>query len=314
MKPAKDKMKTIASIDIGTNSVLYSLFEVRRKTKIDEIHFERHSPRIGGKLKGRRRITDESYDTLRRILQRQVKHAVRNGAEEVLIAATNPLRLAENGREVKKRLETDLNCRVAILSANREAYLSFVGAVGRLESNRTAVVIDLGGGSTELVVYRGSKRLAFVSLPDGAVSLTERFDAIGKVSPENFPKFDNYLSRYDKKILTILPYLKHPITLVGGTSAALAFLKDRDIHRLRKRVIITADEIELFTSLLSELNLPCRRRLLTVDKKRAEIIFAGSFWLGYLFKILKIHKATATPRGLRHGMVVEYLARQLFTA
>lgn len=307
-------MKTIASIDIGTNSVLYSLFEIRRKTKIDEIHFERNSPRIGGKLKGRRRITDESYDTLRRILKRQVKHAARNGAEEVLIAATSPLRLAENGREVKKRLETDLNCRVAILSANREAYLSFVGAVGRLKSNRTAVVIDLGGGSTELVVYCGGKRLAFVSLPDGAVSLTERFEATGEVSPEIFPQFDNYLSRYDKRISTILPYLKHPVTLVGGTSAALAFLKDKDIHRLRRSVIITADEIDIFTRLFSELNLPCRRQLLTVDKKRAEIIFSGSFWLGYLFKILKIHKATATPRGLRHGMVVEYLAGQPFTA
>ena len=304
-------MRKIASIDIGTNSVLYSLFEIAGRRDLTEIHFARHSPQIGEKLKGARkpRISDKSYQKLSSILKTSIRHALEHGAEEVLIAGTNPFRLAENGRAIKERLDHDLGIPTTILSPNREACLSFLGAVGNLRSNQTAAVIDLGGGSTELIVYRGQKRQAFVSLPEGAVSLTEKFASEGAVDPNDFDRFRRGLARYKKRADRIKPYLKSRVILVGGTSSALALLKDPDFLKIKRNVVLTTDDLELFVGLLAGLNSACRKRLLKFDKKRAGIIFAGAFWLGWVFKVLDLRKAEATPRGLRHGLVLDRLNR-----
>ncbi len=309
-------MRRIAGIDIGTNSVLYSLFEVKGKSIANEIHFERYSPRIGKRLAERKNplITEESYAGLKLILSRCIRHAETGGADEILIAATNPLRLAHNGAKIRTRLEDDLRQSVVILSSDREAYLAFLAAAGHLQKGRTALVIDLGGGSTEFVVYRGDRRQAFVSLPEGAVSLTEKFNSEISVDPDDFPGFEKMLDPYRSKLNNIRSYLPTPVKLVGGTSTALAYLKDRDVFYKRRGVVMARAEIEQYVYLLSSLGLTCRRQLLAVDKKRAEIIFAGAFWLHYVLKVLDIKKAVATPWGLRHGMVLDYLKRGTFTA
>lgn len=301
-------MKKIAAIDIGTNSVLYSLFQTGRNNRLDELYFRRDSPRIGRKLAaaGKPRITEDNYRRLRAVLAKDIKHAERNGAETILLAATNPLRLAANGREIQKRLHRDLGYPVRILTSTQEAYLSFLGAVGRLGSNQTAVLIDLGGGSTELVVYRGGKRLAFVSLPEGAVSVTERLNSAVRVDPRDFPRFEEALTRYAKAAAIVQPYLDSRLVVVGGTSTALAYLKDRDILQKPAGIDLTIRDLEQSVRLLSRLSLPCRRQLLDIDRKRAEIIFGGAFWLYFLFKTIGIRKARATPKGLRHGMALDH--------
>ncbi len=305
-------MDKIAAIDIGTNSVLYSLFEVKHGPDINEIHFERHSPRIGGMMAGRRKptVTAENYANLKKILVRHVSHAIKNGVDDILIAATNPLRLAKNGRIIRNRLQLDLGHQVSILSSDREAYLSFLGAVGRLGKDETAVVIDMGGGSTEFVVYRGKRRIAFISIPEGAVSLTEKFDSQNKVNRKNCDRFERILSRYRQRLRIVEQHMDAPVYLVGGTSTALAYLKDDSIFDKRRGVILTRAEISRYVSMLAGLSLTCRRQLLAVDKKRAEIIFAGAFWYDYVFKVLDIKKARATPWGLRHGMAIDFLARK----
>jgi exopolyphosphatase/guanosine-5'-triphosphate,3'-diphosphate pyrophosphatase len=308
-------MKKIAGIDIGTNSVLYSLFEVRGTKIVNEMYFERHSPRIGSELSGRKKpvITEASYDRLKKILTKNIKHASRHGADDILVAATSPFRLARNGVEIKKRLDSQLGCNIEILSSEREAYLSFKAAAGNIKGNEAVMVIDMGGGSTELVVYQGEKRLAFVSLPEGAVSLTEKFNSQRQVSPDDFDGFEKFLSRYQNQADIVRPYLKAPIKLVGGTSTALAWFKDRDILNRPGGVTLTLKDVNQYIDLLAPLSLTCRRQLLAIDKKRAEIIFAGAFWYGYLFKLLTINRARAVPWGLRHGVVLDFLQSRVFT-
>ncbi len=309
-------MLKIASIDIGTNSVLYSLFEAKGRDKIREAYFERHSPRIGRRLSRRNKpvITKEVYADLKKILVRHIGHAIQNGAEDIVIAATSPLRLARNGRQIRQQLQRELGYHVSILSPEREAYLSFLGGVGRLPKSRAATMIDMGGGSTEFLVYRGGTRQAFLSLPEGAVSLTEKFDSQSKVNEGDFPAFEHGLAKYDKRIDLVRRRMHGPVYLVGGTSTALASLKDDSVLEKRRGVILTRNDIDESVDRLGDMSLTGRRRLLTIDKKRAEIIFAGAFWYRYLFKVLDIKKARATPWGLRHGMALDFLEREVFPA
>ncbi|MEE9442434.1 MAG: hypothetical protein V3V99_07180 [candidate division Zixibacteria bacterium] len=307
-------MNKLSVIDIGTNSVLFSIFDV--KSNIKEIHFKRFSPRIGENLKGNKhpRISDENYKNFLKMLKRLKTFSIKQGAERIIIAATNPLRLAQNGQAIRRRLEIDLENEVRVLSPEEEAYLSFIGAVGFHRGNKFAGVIDLGGGSTELISYKGANRKAFISLPEGAVSLTEIFDARSKVNENRFYEFENYLSRYNESIAAVRPFMSARIHLVGGTSSVLAFLLDNQFHNRTEGLNIPLSRLSDLVKNLASRSLASRRKLLAVDKKRAEIIFAGAFWLLYLFKQLNIETAIASPRGLRHGLAREFVRRHSFTA
>ena len=297
------KIKKIAAIDIGTNSVLYSIFEISGKSLLEST-FKRYSPRIGSKLKGHRkpRISRESYDRLHTILSRLIRHAEKHDADELIIAATNPLRLAQNGRQIKNRLEKSLGIKIAILSTRKEAYLSFIGAVGNLRKNQTAAMIDLGGGSSEIVVYRGQKLQAFVSIPEGAVSLTERFGLQRQINAEAFAEIENYLSIYDKKLKKTGSYIRKKVVLVGGTSSALAYMRKGDAFLMGKTMAYSSISLKRDVLKLSRMSLVERRRKLQTDKKRAEIIFGGAFLLSHLFNKLGISTAVVSARGLRHGL------------
>jgi exopolyphosphatase / guanosine-5'-triphosphate,3'-diphosphate pyrophosphatase len=309
-------MEKIAAIDIGTNSVLYSLFDIKSGPRLKEIYFARESPRLGGELYGKQTliISPARYRTLVAVLRRFVRHARKEKAAAVLLAATNPLRRAANGKEIRLQLEKDLGQKVSVLSSAKEAYLSFLGAVGTLREDQTAVVIDMGGGSTELVVYRGAKRQAFLSVPEGAVSLTERFGTAWCADAARFPEYELYLSRYNKRIRVISPNADAPVFLVGGTSSALGYLKAGERFFLTGRIDLTEPNLAEFVYMLAAKSLAERRRLLVDDPKRAEIIFAGAFWLWHLYKTLPLVKARATSRGLRHGMALDFLTRRAITS
>lgn len=304
-------MKRIAAIDIGTNSVLYSLFEIKRSAVLDEVYFSRSSPRIGANLKGKARptISETSFQELKKILNKAIVHANKNKADEILIAATNPLRLASNGRVIKKRLQESIGHPVDILSSREEAELSFKGAVGPLRKNKRKTVIDLGGGSTELITYQGNKLAAFISIPEGAVSLTDRFKIDGPVDQNQLTSFEKQLSAYKRKLTRFVSNMEGLPILVGGTSSCLALIKDEAIFSRNARVSLSKEELDLLVSILAGLDNSGRRKLCRLDKKRAEIIFAGAFWLAWLFKIMGIERAEATLAGLRHGLVRRYLER-----
>jgi len=311
-----DKYSRIGAIDIGTNTVLYSLFDVLDGENIAEIHFERHSPRIGEHLKSSRRpmITEESYRKLLAILRKHLAHSRRHKAEAVVIGATNPFRVARNGREIQKRLQAELGPAIGILSSEREAYLSFLGAVGRLRGSQKALVVDMGGGSTELVAYQGKKRLAFVSMPEGAVSLTEKFKAASRVKREDFDEFFAYLGSYTSMLKPFRRYINYPVTVVGGTASALAYLRDRAFFETGGEAQVSLEEIAVMANMLAGLTTACRRKLLDFDKKRAEVIFAGAFALWFLFKHLELPGARLTHRGLRHGLALDFLSGRRFPA
>lgn len=302
-------MKRIAAIDIGTNSILYSLFEFRPGNDPNEIYFSRYSPRIGANLKEEAHplISEKSFQSLNKILKKVVSHATKNRADDIIIAATNPLRLAHNGKQIRDRLQESLGCRIEILSSKKEAELSFVGAVGTLRKNQVRTVIDLGGGSTELITYRGPEMIGFTSIPEGAVSLTDKFKITGPVLPEQLAGFEKQLSGYKRKVARFVSKMDGRPVLVGGTSSCLAMIKDERIISEKSRVTISRDELDLLVTILAGLDNAGRRKLCRLDKKRAEIIFAGAFLLAWVFKDMGLTEAEATSAGLRHGLARQYL-------
>ncbi len=166
----------IASIDIGTNTVLLLIAKVDLNSgKITPLKNEYRMPRIGQDTKKTRVISSEKLQQLFAVLDEYDKIIRKFNCEQVLVTGTNAFRMADNTssitREIKNVFGYDLN----VISGEEEAEYAYLGAISGLEDPSISVVIDIGGSSTEIIIGEGSKIISKKSLQLGSVSATEQF-------------------------------------------------------------------------------------------------------------------------------------------
>ncbi len=166
---------TIASIDIGTNTVLLLIAEIDLKDKkIKSILNVQQIPRIGQGLKKGKPISKEKILSLLQILNVYNLKIKSYKCEQILVTATNAFRIASNSQEIISLIKSEFGFDTKIVSGEDEALLSFMGAFSN-QSNKEILMIDIGGGSTELTFGSNDKILFNKSFNIGVVSGTENF-------------------------------------------------------------------------------------------------------------------------------------------
>ena len=165
----------IASIDIGSNTVLLLIAKVDLNTKKITPIFEKYEiPRISQGLTQGERIGLTQITKLLIVLKRYKSLINKYNCVKTIITATNALRIASNTDEIIDKIQSDLGLNVRVVSGEEEAKLSFLGVVSSFNSIPNKLVIDIGGGSTEIILGRNNEIIYKKSFPIGAVGLTEK--------------------------------------------------------------------------------------------------------------------------------------------
>src|SRR5438270_7652724 len=184
----------VAAIDLGTNSTRLLVADVVDE-RVDELHRETRITRLGEGVDERRRLLPVPIARVRNVLTDFRRTAERLGAERTLLVATSAVRDAENGEAFIGEIEWSYGFTTQLLSGHDEALLTFRGVTAERELHAETVIVDLGGGSTELVAGGPGGVRWHDSLDIGSVRLTERFlhsdpptrdelDACGAAVPE----------------------------------------------------------------------------------------------------------------------------------
>jgi len=163
----------IASIDIGTNTVILLIAEIRDK-KIIPLRNEYRIPRIGKGLLPGKEISTEREKELIRILTEYKSYIEQYNCEAVLTIATNAFRIASNAAEIINKVNGNPGIEIRVISGNDEAGYSFLGALSDFDDEKESLIIDIGGGSTELIYGRSGRIKYKNSFLTGAVSGTEK--------------------------------------------------------------------------------------------------------------------------------------------
>ncbi|MEJ2195297.1 MAG: hypothetical protein P8X73_10640 [Ignavibacteriaceae bacterium] len=143
----------IASIDVGTNTVLLLLAEVNTSTKsLSTILNEYRMPRLGKNLKPGGNISNDKIEMLLSILTDYQKIIESHNTDNVIVTATNAFRIADNANEIIKQIKDKFGYNVNVISGETESEYAFYGAVPKSADNKLSLVIDIGGGSTELII------------------------------------------------------------------------------------------------------------------------------------------------------------------
>jgi exopolyphosphatase/guanosine-5'-triphosphate,3'-diphosphate pyrophosphatase len=289
---------TLAAIDVGTNSVKLLVGRVRAGRVIPLLHRARIT-RLGEGLGRSDWISPEAADRTLAALAEFRRLAEERGAREVAAAGTRALRAASNRAAFLARCRAEAGVEIRVLSGREEARLAFRGAAGAARGRGAVAAIDVGGGSTEVMLGEPPDRLrASWSLPLGAVTLTERFLAHDPPTAAELAR----LRAEARRRLARVPAGRAggEVLGIGGTASVVLRLVGRGGRATRGQVEALAERLSRLTA--------AERERLGVEPGRADIVAAGAWVLAEAMGRLGAPTLRAAGGGLRHGMLLEMAA------
>ena len=172
----QEKDISVASIDIGTNSTHLLIAEINSDLKSFSIKFTDKSTTRLGERDEEGNLTEESIQRVLKTLKRFKEYCKSNGVNQIVTAATSAVREAPNGRDFLNRVQSDLDIQIELISGSEEARLIYLGVLsGMVLEDKSYVIIDIGGGSTELILADQKDAIALTSSRVGAVRLKNDF-------------------------------------------------------------------------------------------------------------------------------------------
>jgi exopolyphosphatase/guanosine-5'-triphosphate,3'-diphosphate pyrophosphatase len=265
----------VAAVDLGTNTTRLLVADVA-DGRVDEVVRRTTITRLGEGVDARRRLLPAPIARVRNVLSEYRRESESLGAERTLLIATSAVRDAENGEAFLGEIEWSYGFATRVLTGAEEAELAFRGATLERAEQNGVLVVDIGGGSTELVTSDSG-----ISLDLGSVRLTERFLASDPPTPA---ELEACATAARSLLAERVPrtHVAREAIGVAGTVTSLAAL-DLGLERYdRARVHghrLTADGVRRQLERLAALPLAERRLVPALDPERAPVIVAGAVLL-----------------------------------
>jgi len=301
---------TVASIDIGTNTVILLIAKADLfNNSLQPLHNEYRMPRIGKGLKPDGEISEEKITLLYSILAEYKTIIEKYRCDKILITATNAFRLASNSKDISKRIKNKFNFDVNIISGEVEAEYAFLGTLSGTEIADSTLVIDIGGGSTELIFGNKYKILFKKSYPIGSVIATEKY-------LKHTPPLINEMEKLELKLQEIFKGIteiskQEKVIAIAGTPTTLACmikgLKEFEEVKIDGNILTAVD----LQKLISEINILLPEQIKinygNVLSGREDIILGGALILNKIMEIIDLDNVMVSSRGIRYGAIVNYL-------
>jgi exopolyphosphatase/guanosine-5'-triphosphate,3'-diphosphate pyrophosphatase len=287
----------VGVVDLGTNSTRLLVADVD-DGRVDEVARQTTITRLGEGVDERRKLLPLPLARVRNVLADYRRELDEFGVERVLALGTSAVRDAENGEAFLGEIEWSYGFATRLLTGEEEAELTRRGvANGRVLDDGT-VVLDVGGGSTELIT--ANER---VSLDVGSVRLTERHI-------RSDPPAREELDKAAAAVRSVLPDLAPSAAIgVAGTITTLAALElgvydPERVHRYR----LSREAVERQLERLASLPLAERRELPGLDPERAPVIVAGAVIVDQVLRGYGLEQLEVSERDLLHGAALEAAA------
>ena len=284
----------VGVIDLGTNSTRLLVADVD-EGRVDEVARDTTITRLGEGVDERRILLPTAVARVRNVLSGYHREVEQLGAERVLVLATSSVRDAENGEAFLGEIEWSYGFTTRLLSGEEEAELTRRGVAGGRELDPDALVLDIGGGSTELITERER-----ISIDMGSVRVTERF-------LHSDPPAREELDAAALAVRKLLPDLRPREAIgVAGTITSLAALElgeydPERVHGYR----LSREAVEAQLQRLASLPLAERRELPGLDPDRAPVIVAGAVIVAEAMKRYNLFELEVSERDLLHGAALE---------
>ncbi|MBD2232911.1 Ppx/GppA phosphatase family protein [Phormidium tenue] len=310
--------RVLAAIDVGTNSIHMVVVKIQPDLPaFSIIDREKETVRLGDFNAATGGLSEAAMERAIKALKRCCAIATSLQAEDIVAVATSAVREASNGQEFVERVYTEVGLALNLISGTEEARRIYLGVLSGVEFNgQPHAIIDIGGGSTELILGTGEPHRFLSSTKVGAVRLTAQFISTDPISDAEFSSLRAYVRGMVEPNTT---KLKHhlqdgePMQLMGtsGTIECLAAVIAAERLGLVPNPLngfqMSYDEISRLVETLRQATYAERLALPEMSPRRAEIVVAGAVILHETMGLLNADSITICERALREGVVVDWM-------
>lgn len=308
-------MQTFAAIDIGSNSCRLKIGRVTRH-RLHTVHEDREVTRLGASVFESGIVSPEAMAATLRTLKRFYKAVQSHGTDRVRAVATSALRDARNSRAFLAWVRDETGWNVEIISGLEEGRLIHRGVVeNEPGTGGRCVLIDLGGGSCEITLSEHKRIRETISLPLGAVRLTQDFLRSEVPGKDEVARMRQLIARELRRAKRRIDAAGVRVTIgTSGTAAALsdagkAFSKKSGGKR-KEAETIPVETVRKLTSKLTKMTNSQRAQVPGIGPRRSEIIVAGAHVFTEVLEGLGLRGFRYSPMGLRDGILAQMLAEQ----
>ncbi|MFZ2493887.1 MAG: Ppx/GppA phosphatase family protein [Thermoanaerobaculia bacterium] len=307
------RAQRIAAIDVGTNSIHMVIVE-RHRHGYRIVDREKEMVQLGrGSLEGRP-LTDEAIERGVAALKTMASIAERWKVQQILAVATSAMREAPNRRRFITAAESEAGVKVRVISGEEEADYIYRAVRSAVDfHDGTALVIDIGGGSAELIVGKSDEVYFTASEAIGALRMAQKFELEGAAGPAAVEACRKHVRKTMKKAIARAAAVGFDFTV--GTSGTIVTLSeiagaaspDEISSGLRW---LARDRLAETIVELTPLTAEERAQRFSVDEKRAETLLAGAVVLDTLMERLGIERLRSCDAALREGLIEYVIDRE----
>ena len=293
----------VASLDLGSNTFLLLIADFENNKLKTVVRDELTTTRLGQGVHANRKFHPEALARAEECFSRYSKVIEETQPEKIIAMATSAARDVSNGEELFK-LGEKYNIPIQIIPGDKEAQISFEGSTFEHEDDIGLAVIDVGGGSTEVIAKSWAGELVGKSLDIGSVRLTELFG-------EDIEKLEDYCDEVIAKNRSEL--IQEPvqkIVAVAGTPVTISLIiQEADYsHDKVHNYEFSLDQLRDLRTKLADMPLEVRKSIPGMDPKRADVIVAGTTILLKTAQALGSDAISVSDHGVRYG-IAHMLAR-----
>ena len=308
-------MSKLAVVDIGTNSIHMVLADIGADFSYTVLDRFKDMTRLGDGSFKTHRLSTASIHRGVEVIQNLTSLAHNKGFDQIIATATSAVREAKNGGEFLKAVLKQTGLRVRVVSGHEEARLIYLGVRHSMElSDGPSLIVDVGGGSVELIACNRNRMLFGKSLKLGAIRLKDLY--VKEDPPQN-----NSIKQMEKMIdrqlqLALKGVKEKQIERVVATSGMAANLTEIIYLRRTGRPLgqlnladISLDEVRAVESQLKKRDLQSRLNISGLDPRRVDTILPATMVLRHLMEHTHLTKMIISDKAIREGLIYDFIER-----
>jgi exopolyphosphatase / guanosine-5'-triphosphate,3'-diphosphate pyrophosphatase len=314
--PIDGGVGVIAALDLGTNSFHLVVARHRGAQRFEVIAREKEMIRLGHGATDMKQLSPDAMERAVESITRMAQIAKSHKAEHLRAVATSATREAANADEFLKLVRDRTAVEIEVISGIEEARLIYLGVLQAVPVfTQRCLVVDIGGGSTELLIGERAEMLTARSFKLGAVRLTDRFFPGGQVNSDSISDCREYirsvLVHFDNECAE---YGYETAVASSGTAETLArMIQARrggpSLRTYNKMEFTRAELKEVTEAICAATDSSTRSRLAGLEASRADIAVAGALILEQIAERYEIEVITFSEAALREGVMVETAQR-----
>ncbi|MBS9336548.1 exopolyphosphatase [Fructobacillus papyrifericola] len=307
--------KTIAIIDLGSNSARLVVEKLKSDGSYRELYRVKEDTRLSKGMGDSLLLQEEQIEKTLAVLKDYMGRIRPYSVDAIYGITTAAVRTAKNQADFLKRVQETVGVKLRVLTGEEEAHYDFLGVLSSLPSVQSAVILDTGGASVELIPYKNKQAEAEVSLPFGAVNLSEKYGLADKVQKKDIEGACQQITEAYEQLPFIANNQEQPVILLGGANRSLAKMAEKkgwtkQGQKTLHGLFLSSSRVEQIFSEIAQMDRQEREHLAGLEKNRADIIISG------LLPVLNLVRALQSPRvifsesGVREGLIFELIQEE----